>query len=315
MQRTERSMVKNGIDRIKISVSDVTAAVAFFRDTIEMSVVGAEPLPAQAFQRSWGLPAATTANAVYLKNDEQSTVIELLEVRPHTGRYIRDGAKMYDYGLLDVAFRAKGLDAIYADLKARGVRFHSAPVVYTADWAKVTVSEAIMIGPDLMPVALIERLSEPKPYIRNRFGAMVDVAQYVQDMDACSLFYTDILDYRSVFDQELPPGLIDEVVGLPPGSRSRLNLMYQLETKTPAVELIHCSSPGRSLAPVTGPTSYGLFALSFETENLPTLLDAVRGAGFEVLAGPVETKTMLHGPITSATVRGPNEVLLEFFSR
>ena len=308
-------MVKNGIDRIKISVSDMTASVAFFRDTLEMTVVGAESLSAEVFQRLWGLPEGTTAKAVYLRNEEQTTAIELLEVRPHSGRCIRDGARMYDYGLLDVAFRAKGLDIIHADLKAHGVRFHSPPVVYTADWAKVTVSEAIMIGPDLMPVALIERLSDPKPFIRNRFGTMVDVAQYVEDMGSCNPFYIDILGYKSVFDSELPPGLIDEVVGLPPGSRSRLNLMYQLETKTPAVELIHCSSPGKRLAPVIGPASYGLFALAFETADLAALLDGVRKTGFQVLAGPVETKTTLHGPIIAATVKGPNDVLLEFFAR
>ena len=308
-------MVKNGIDRIKISVSDMTASVAFFRDILEMSVAGEAQGDAAAFGRLWGLPACASVKAVCLKNEEQSTAIELLEVRPHSGRYIRDGAKMCDYGLLDVAFRTKGLDAVHADFGRRGIRFQSAPIVYTASWANVTVGEAVMIGPDLMPVALIERLSEPKPFIRNRFGTMVDVAQYVENMDACSPFYTDILGYKSVFDRELPMGLIDDVVGLPPGTRSRLNLMYQLETKTPAVELIQSSAPARSLAPVTGPGSYGLFAMSFETADLPALLDDVRHAGFEVLAGPIETTSMLHGPIAAATVRGPNGVLIEFFTK
>jgi catechol 2,3-dioxygenase-like lactoylglutathione lyase family enzyme len=112
-------MVKNGIDRIKISVSDLAASVAFFRDTLEMNVVGEEALPSGAFQRLWGLPDGASASAVYLRNEEQSTAIELLEVRPHTGRYIRDGARMYDYGILDVAFRTKGLDAVHADVSAR----------------------------------------------------------------------------------------------------------------------------------------------------------------------------------------------------
>jgi len=308
-------MVKNGIDRIKLSVRNMPESVAFFRDKLEMTVVADGPIDATAFQRLWGLPAGTTAHAVYLRNDEQSTAIELLEVRPHSGTCIREGAKMYDYGLLDIAFRAKNLDTIYENLRRQGHHFLSAPVVYTADWARVTVSEVILVGPDRMPVALIERLSEPRPFIRNHFGTMVDVAQYVESMEACAPFYTDVLGYTSVFDQPLPDGLIDEVVGLPPGSKSRLNLMYQPETKTPAVELIHCSSPGRSLAPVIGPTSYGLFALAFETADLPGLLARVTAADFTVLSGPVEMEVGLHGRITAAIVRGPNDVLIEFFSQ
>jgi catechol 2,3-dioxygenase-like lactoylglutathione lyase family enzyme len=307
-------MVKNGIDRIKISVRDMAESVAFFRDTIEMTVVGDTRLEPEAFRTLWGLPPGTTARAVYLKNDEQSTLIELIEVSPNSGRYIRDGARTYDHGLLDIAFRAKDLVAIYESLTRQGYRFLSPPCVYTANWAKVTVAEVILIGPNRMPVAFIERLSEPKPFIKHRFGTMVDVAQYVPEMEACAPFYTDILGYTSVFDSELPPGLIDEVVALPPGCRSRLNLMYQMPSKTPAVELIACTAAGKSLAPVVHPASYGLFALTFETVDLGALLERVTQAGYDVLAGPVEYDSVIHGRITAATVRGPNDVLLEFFN-
>jgi catechol 2,3-dioxygenase-like lactoylglutathione lyase family enzyme len=308
-------MVINGIDRISISVKDMTESVSFFRDVMEMTLVAEQDLDPAAFQRLWCLPAGTTARAAWLRNDEQSTMIELLAVTPSSGRYIRDGAVMYDYGLLDIAFRAKGLDTLYDDLRRDGYSFHSRPVVYTADWAKVTVSEVILNGPNAMPVALIERLSEPMPFIRSRFGTMVDLAQYVPHMEDCAPFYTDLLGYTSVFDRDLPDGLIDEVVGLPPGSRSRLNLMYQSTTKTPAVELIHCSSPGRSLAAGTGPASYGLFSMAFQTADLPTLLLRVRAAGFDVLSGPVAMEIAPHGQIETTTVRGPNQVLLQFFSQ
>jgi len=91
--------------------------------------------------------------------------------------------------------------------------------------------------------------------------------------------------------------------------------MYQPPSKTPAVELIHCSAPGRSLAPIIGPDRYGLFAMAFETGDLDGLVGAIRAAGFDVLSWPVEMVSGLHGPVRAATVRGPNGVLIECFAR
>jgi catechol 2,3-dioxygenase-like lactoylglutathione lyase family enzyme len=309
-------MTTNGIDRIQIGVRNLAASVAFFRDLFEMSVVAEAPIDASGFCALWNLPASVIIKAVYLKNSEQPTAIELLEVMPNdTGVCIREGARLYDYGLIDVAFRAKGIAEIYPDLLAKGYTFHSKPAVYTADWANVTVCEVIMSGPDGMPVALIERLSEPKPVIKNRFGTMIDVAQYVPDIDACLPFYTDVLGYTCVFDKPLPDGLVDPVIGLPPGTHSRLSFLLKSGTATPAVEFIQSSIGGQSLAPRTGPTSFGLFSMAFETPNLEALLRTIREAGFDTIGGPVQMTSPLHGPITAAVVRGPNQVLLEFFSR
>jgi len=307
--------VNPSIDRIQISVRDMAASVALFRDVLEMTVVGEGPVDGAGFQRLWGLPAGTAATAVYLRNDEQSTAIELLEVTPHSGRCIREGAKLFDHGLFDIAFRTKHLDVAYEELTAKGYTFQSAPIVYTADWANVTVREVIMNGPDQMPIALIERLSAPLPVIEGRFGTMVDVAQFVPAMDACQRFYADVLGYTSVFDRTLPDGLIDGVVGLPPGTRSRLNLMFQTGTKTPAVEMIECAGLGRALAAGVGPTRYGLFAMAMETADLLELLGRIGAAGFAVLSGPTEIQHALHGRMTAAAVRGPNQELIEFFSR
>jgi catechol 2,3-dioxygenase-like lactoylglutathione lyase family enzyme len=141
------------------------------------------------------------------------------------------------------------------------------------------------------------------------------VAQYVPSMEACAPFYTDICGYTSVFDAELPQGLIDEVVALPRGSTSRLNLMYQTHTKTPAVELIQCSAPGRSLADVVHPSNIGLFAMAFETGDLGALVARVTEAGYGIAAGPHAYEAPPHGRVTAVVVRGPNDVLLEFFSR
>ena len=308
-------MVNTGIDRISISVSNMAESVSFFRDVLEMSVVADQEIDPSAFRRLWRLPAGTTARATWLGNNEQNTLIELLEVTPNTGTSTREGAAMYDYGLLDIAFRAKGLVSIVEDLRRDDVGFRSKPVVYTAEWANVTVAEVVMIGPNALPIALIERLSEPKPAIRGRFGTMVDVAQFVPAMEPCAAFYTGVLGYTSVFDRDLPDGLIDEVVGLPPGTRSRMNFLVRPDATAPVVELLHTSAPGRSLAPVTGPTYFGLFSLAFQTADLLALLQHVGAAGLEVVSGPTTMELGPRGRIEAAVVRGPNQVLLQFFSK
>ncbi len=308
-------MIKNGIDRIKISVSDLAASKAFFSDLMEMTVADESELNAASMQTLWNLPAETNARAVYLKNDEQSTALELIQFEPNSGRNIRADAAVWDLGLFDVAFRAKGIDEIYADLKKQGYDFLSEPVVYTADWANVTVKEVILIGPDQMPIALIERLSEPKPFIKNRFGTLVDAAQFVDDVPAVSAFYTDILGYTSVFDRDLPDGLIDPVLGLPPGTQSRMAFLLQPETNTPAVELIKTSAPCKSLAPLIQPRNIGLFSLVFETDDLAKLQNKIQSAGFSLIGGPAKMTVGLHGQVNAMVAQGPNSALLEFFQK
>lgn len=306
-------MVKSGIDRIKISVSDLGASTAFFRDTMEMQVAAEAELDSGAMQALWNLGGGTTARAAYLKNSEQTTMIELIQFSPNTGRAIREGARQHALGIFDVAFRAGDIDAVYRDFTSRGVEFVSEPVVYTADWAKVTVKEVIFFGPDRMPVALIERLSGAKPVIEGRFGTLVDAAQFVADMEQARPFYTDILGYTCVFDRDLPDGLVDPVLDLPPGTRSRMAFLLQPETGTPAVELIACAPPGESLADVIQPSNLGLFGLAFEVDSLNALTERISAAGYRTVSGPVEMMLPERGAVRSLVIEGPNRALLEFF--
>lgn len=308
-------MVKNGIDRIKISVSELDASVAFFRDTLEMTMVDEMALDARSMSRLWDLPDGMTARAAYLKNDEQSTMLELIQFSPTASTVIRSGARVYDYGLFDVAFRANDIDAVYEAFKAEGYQFISAPMVYTADWVNVTVKEVIMIGPNEMPIAFIERMTEPKPKFDGRFGSMPDSAQFVEDADAAAAFYTDVLGFKKVFDQDLPDGLIDGILGLPEGTRSRMTFLVQPEAKSPVVELIQTSAPGKNLSGVTCPPHIGLFGWALEVDDLETTLTGVKAAGYAMVCPPLEMSVGGHGGINTATIKGPNGIYLELFEK
>ena len=104
-------MIKNGIARILIGVGDLSESVEFYRDILGMSVVAEYESDSNAIEQLWKLPPETTARSVCLKNDEQTTLIELIEFTPHSGKFIRSGGNTIDYGLFTIAFRAKNVDA------------------------------------------------------------------------------------------------------------------------------------------------------------------------------------------------------------
>jgi catechol 2,3-dioxygenase-like lactoylglutathione lyase family enzyme len=308
-------MIKNGLDRVLISVQSMEESLAFYRDLLRMTVVTDDSLPSQAVSRLWRLPEGTRARSVLLRMEEQITLLELIEFQPHSGEFIRSRAKTYDYGLFDVAFRVKSVDAAYQDLKARGFDFICPPTIYNAEWTKVTAKEALMIGPNRMPIALIERLSEPKPVIKGDYGVMVDSAQFVDDMGEVTRFYVDVLGLNKFFDQPLPAGLIDDVVRLPPGTKSRMAFVIKPGSNAIFLEFLQTTAKADYLAPVATPPNIGLFSIALETTDLAALTKKILDAGFPVLSGPTEIARGSYEKIRAITVAGPSQVLLQFYEK
>ena len=305
-------MLKNGIARILISVRDLNESLAFYRDIIKMSVVADNPVDTETIEQLWNLPPGTTARSVSLKNDEQTTLLELIEFQSNSSKFIRSDANTWDYGLFTIAFRAKDVDAAYHYFQEKGYQFICPPITYTPNWVPVTVKEAIMVGPNETPIALIERLTEPKPVIKGDFGIMLDSSQLVADMEEVSKFYVDILGLTQVFDQVLPPGMIDDILNLPAGSESRMAFITQSGSNTPALEFIQCSVKGKYLSDVAKPPNLGLFAIAFETDDLSALRERLQNHSIKIVSGPV---TCSGNQEQTIVVESPNQVNLQFFER
>ena len=306
-------MIKNGVERILISVSDLNESVEFYQDILQMSVVAEYSLDSNTIQQLWNLPPQTTARAVCLKNYEQTTLLELIEFQPQSERFIRSGGNTTDYGLFTIAFRAKNVDAAYENLKQKGYQFICPPITYTPSWVPVTVKEAIIVAPNETAIALIERVSEPIPEIKGDFGIMLDTSQVVSDIEEVTKFYVDILGLNKVFDQVLPIGMIDNILNLPEGTESRMAFVNQTGSNNAALEFIQCSVKGKSLADVAKPPYLGLFAIAFAVDNLTALMQKLQDNNIKILSEPVEMSISERDQTKAIMIKAPNGVNLQFF--
>ena len=307
-------MIVNGVDLILISVKDMERSLSFFRNVLGLAEVARGPADQAWLRDLWGLGQGITAETAFLRQAEQTTLLELVEFDPAAGKHLREGAEVYDYGLFDIAFRTKDVDRSLDDLCRQGYRVISPPVVYTADWAKVTVKEAVFEGPDMLPLALIQRLTDQVPF-EGDFSVMIDSAQFCDDMDRAVTFYTEILGFTAVFDRDLPEGLIDPVVQTPTGTRSRMAFLVKPGARTPAVELIGTDAACGYLDRSSGPPAYGLFGLAMEVEDLRQSLEAIQGAGYRIRSGPLRLNPAGLEKVRAALVEGPNRVILQLFEK
>lgn len=303
-------MTYSGILRICISVKNLEESSEFYCRYMRFRIIARGSYDEQAVKALYKLDNSSAQYCI-LKNSEQDSVLQLIQFSANSGKYIRDMAKPWDHGYLDIAVQSSDNMKACLDFSEMGYKFLSAPVHYCADWIDMNVSEGVMLGPDKLPIAMIQRLKEPIPHIDGYFGNLTDCAQVMQDMDEAKKFYGDILGRKLVFDDTMPDGLIDPVVQVPYGTHSRL-AMY-LTPGCPVVELIHYSVGGASLKNIAVPENLGIFATCFTTDDLEQTLSVCSDNGFETIRPIVEHTLPPYGKVRSAWVNGPSDTIVEFF--
>lgn len=299
-----------GIKRICVSVSELEKSLAFFTGEMELTEVCRGRLDEQTVAAVYGL-GSSAAEYAMLKNEEQPTLLQLICFTNTPKRPIREGRPSWDFGYYDVAFRAKDNSWAYEHFRDLGFDYYCPPTRYVADWINLDVLEGVLKGPDAMPMALIERLKEPIPRFEGMFSIFTDVAQTVSSGEEAARFYEGVLGLSKVFDEELPDGLVDDIVGVPHGTHTRM-LMFA-GGNTPITECLEYSIKGRPMSDVAKPENVGVFATAYETEDLDALLERCAAAGFETAVPPLRLRLEPYGEIRLARVNGPSGMSVELF--
>lgn len=301
-----------GIERICMSVRDLQSTKAFFVDLMELTPVCEGTLDKDAVKALYGMDAS--AKYTMLKNDVQTTMIELLEFDPKPTRTSREGYHCWDYGYYDVAFRCQDNDQAYEKFTALGYEFACPPYRYVTSWSNAEVLEAVMIGPDDIPLALMGKTAST-PEFEGMFRNFPDSVLIVESIEEADRYYVDTLGLLKVFDMVLEDGLVEPIFGIEPGAQVHMT-MYMGSGATPIVEIISFEKiPGVSMTAegASVPANAGTFATCYEVENIEEALKKHEENGFAATSGIVEMELEPYGKIRSAMVSGPSQAMAELF--
>ena len=308
-------MATKGMDSVCISVGDMESALAFYQDTVGMTLLADEALQPDQIQQLWQLPPGTEARAAFFKGGQCSTLLQVIEFMPPSGQVIKPGAEAIYYGLYDIAFPVHDMDAIYQDLVAQGWRFLTPPILYQPVFTPYPVKQVFFLGPGNVPHSMIERMTSPEPVSPPAFIRMGDSAQIVASMDEVIRFYVDILGLDLMSQASVPEGLLEELLGLPGPTSIKLAFINRKDSDALTVELVQPALGGRFGTVAARPPNLGLFMISFEVDDLPSVMGRLNQEGIPVVSGPVELNTSLHGKMNAITVEGPNSSLVGLFAR
>jgi glyoxylase I family protein len=125
------------VAHIGITVRDMEKAIYFYRDLLGLKVIGDVTFAGDEADILLG-EDNVKLRAVYLRSqeDRKSPPIELL----HFVEPIAKGepyAGVANPGITEVAFWVKDIEQTYKELRAKGVRFYSAPQLFETDEYKV----------------------------------------------------------------------------------------------------------------------------------------------------------------------------------
>ena len=309
-------MIIGSIQQGFISVPNLEEAIVFYRDTIGLRVVTEGPIDTAILQGLWGLPKHFTARSASLRNTKQDTAIELVQLDPTPKNAIRDSAATYDHGFFHLLFLVPDSGRIQQIFEAQEREWLTYPYHFPPLWSGSEVIEGWAYGPAREIVAILEYIRPPvaeEKRLAGDFWILYAMGHCVGNMQQAMSFYRDALGLRPFYEGKPPPGFYDDALHLPKNTGLHVALVNNPDSNTSAIELFQTTANGKTLR--SSPMKLGIFMLSFESDDLDTDIKNIQSKGFNIIAGPVKTKSALHGSIRAADIEGPDKVRIEIFEK
>jgi lactoylglutathione lyase len=147
-----------------LTVSDLDRSVAFYRDVLGLELLTQWDSSQPYLRAIVNYPDAELRIALLRVRRSAGGPpghhIELLEYRRPRGQ--RGDANTYNPGNGHIAFRVDDIEAMYTELKAKGVRFKSAPVEITSGPNR-GAKAVYLLDPDDITLEFVQPAPRPQP--------------------------------------------------------------------------------------------------------------------------------------------------------
>ena len=302
-----------GIMRISVSASDLATTAAFFDDVMEMDRVAEGELDKATVKALYNMDA--TAKYAMFKNTLQNTLVQVLEFDPKPTKTAREGFNVWDGGYYDIAYRCQDNDEAYAKFTGMGYEFPTPPYRYVTSWSNSEVLEAVMFGPDNIPIALMGK-TKSTPAFEGTFRNMPDSVLIVDSIEEADKYYVETLGVSKVFDMVLEAGLVEPIFNLEGNAQIHMTMYMGTDAATPVIEIISFEAlDSVSITEKGGVLGdyAGKFATCYQVENLEEAIAKHEANGFPKYAEIAEYELAPYGKVRSVLVKGPSQALVELF--
>ncbi|RMF95629.1 MAG: VOC family protein [Gammaproteobacteria bacterium] len=309
-----------------IGVADLSRSMAFYRDLIGMDVVHAGRWQGRAFERHWGLPSGSAASSALLAaSDAPVGRVLLLEFTASARQRVRQPGLARAYGLANLNFYTADIHRDAERLRGAGYRFWSAPVHYDLGPEVGTPIEVVFEGPDDVPVNLVElastdpatRIGQMRAYVeqhgrtRTGFTPVVTSAQVVRDLERARAFCEQVLGMRLLIDEVLDSPDTNRLLGLPAGSRSRVQFMQGGHPFGKLALTQPLNYACEDLVPRAVPPNIGYVAQQFLVADLQQAAAVARALAAPVYTPAVELDLPGLGRCAAMLLRNPGSGALQ----
>jgi predicted enzyme related to lactoylglutathione lyase len=276
--------------------------------------------------RFWGAPFDCTRIEQTLLTAPGRTDGALRLIRFETSqpqRLIRPAQHVWDTGgLFDIDVYVTDIEHIYQGFLRCGWTAFGPPTEYS--WGGFHVSEALVLGPDGLVIALIQPFGPvfidlpPILGMSRAFNASQVVRSYDTAMDFYlkGLGWTALVD--SLVDDAVEPG--QNILGLPMPmartTRRRVSIVTPTGQNNGSVELIELADiAGHDFAAHAHAPNIGLYCHQFFVDDARAYADDITSRGISLLTAPTEMEIAPHGRVLGFSVASPDKARLDFLQR